>query len=57
MTRKDEIMMMWQIVNLMHDLQQVLWRLYFDDFLDLEQKEKSEAYRNPWLFPNLPGSG
>ena len=53
MTRKDEVFIMWQIVNLMQDLQRLLNRLYFDEFMDLDEKERTEAYSNEWLFSDL----
>lgn len=53
MTHKEETLIIWQILNLMRDLQTLLNRHYFDDLLDLDQKEREQAYSNPWLFPEL----
>ena len=53
MTRKEEALIIWQILNLMRDLQTLLNRHYFDDLLDLDLKEREQAYRNEWLFPDL----
>lgn len=55
MTRKEEIIILWQLVNLMRDIQRLLNSHYFDEFMDLDEKERTEAYRNEWLFPDLAG--
>jgi hypothetical protein len=57
MNRKEEVLIMWQIENLLRDLLRLLNRKYFDDFLELDEKERQEAYRNQWLFPELRDSG
>ncbi len=53
MIRKEEALIIWQILNLMRDLQTLLNRHYFDDLLDLDLKEREQAYANEWLFPDL----
>ena len=57
MNRTDEALFMWQVVNLMRDLQRLLNRRYFDEFMDLDEKEREQAYRNEWLFPELRDRG
>jgi hypothetical protein len=57
MNRKEETLIMWQIDNLLRDLLKLLNRRYFDDFLELDEKERQEAYRNEWLFPELNDRG
>jgi hypothetical protein len=57
MTRKEEAIVIWQVLNLMHDLQRLLNRHYFDDLLDLDLKEREQAYSNEWLFPDLERKG
>ena len=52
MTRKEEIIILWQLVNLMRDMQRLLNSNYFDEFMDLDEKERAEAYRNEWLWEN-----
>ena len=52
MTRKEEALAIWQILKLMQDLQLLLNRHYFDDLVDLDLKEREEAYSNQWLFPD-----
>jgi len=53
MNRKEEVLIMWQIENLLRDLLMLLNRKYFDDFLELDKKQRQEADRIEWLFPEL----
>jgi len=53
MNQKEETLIMWQIDRLLRDIQTLLNRKYFDDFLDLDEKERQEAYNHEWLFPEL----
>ena len=53
MNSTQEALIMWQIVNLLHDLQRLLNRRYFDDFMELDEKKRRLAYQQEWLFPEL----
>ncbi|MBU0753685.1 MAG: hypothetical protein KJ645_01005 [Planctomycetes bacterium] len=53
MNRKEEVLIMWQIENLLRNLLMLLNRKYFDDFLELDKKERQEADPIEWLFPEL----
>ena len=53
MNRTQETLIMWQIVNFLHDLQRLLNRRYFDDFMLLDEKKRQLAYKEEWLFQEL----
>ncbi len=57
MNRTEETLIMWQIVNLLHDLQRLLNRRYFDEFMQLDEKEGQLPYQEEWLFPELKNRG
>jgi hypothetical protein len=57
MSRTEETLVMWQIVNLLRDLQCLLNRRYFDEFLELDDKESAQTCQDEWLFPKLKNHG